>query len=192
MRIRPYEPKDADAVRFICLNSEGPCDLNEAEQHYILTTYCDYYIETEPQNCFVAADEDDRAVGYVICAEDFDAYRPVFLREYLPRIPAERLSFRFGARGSTVMQNQYKAAYPAHLHIDVLPEYQRHGLGRRMVDALLAHLRAKGIPGVMLTVGTGNRVGRSFYEKYGFTFLETRGGDTAYGLRTDRNRNDVR
>lgn len=183
MQIRPYEPKDFDDVRFICLNSEGPCDLNEAERHYILTTYCDYYIEREPQNCFVAADDNDRAVGYVLCAADYDPYRTVFLAEYLPRIPAQHLQMRFGARGSTVLQNKYKAEYPAHLHIDVLPEYQRGGLGSKMVDALRARLRETGAPGVMLTVGTGNKVGRSFYEKYGFTFLETVGGDTAYGIK---------
>lgn len=186
MVIRPYRPKDFGDVRYICLNSEGPCDMDEAGRHYILTTYCDYYIEKEPQNCFVAADEADRAVGYVICAEDYDAYRPVFLAEYLPRLPASPSAQRIGAETSTVLQDKYKKDYPAHLHIDVLPEYQRQGLGHRMVDALCAHLREKGVPGVMLTVGTGNGVGRSFYEKYGFALLEVQGGDTAYGIRLSR------
>ncbi|MBR5428716.1 MAG: GNAT family N-acetyltransferase [Clostridia bacterium] len=183
MTIRPYEAKDFEDVRFVCLNSEGPCDMDEAGRHYILTTYCDYYLEKEPQNCFVAADENDRAIGYVICAENYGAYRPVFLKEYVPRIPAKQLMHRIAARGSTILQNKYKKTYPAHLHIDVLPEYQRQGLGHKMVDALCAHLKEKGVRGVMLTVGTGNNVGRSFYEKYGFTFLETLGGDTAYGIR---------
>ena len=45
MNIRPYESKDKEDVRFICLNSEGPCKLSERDKNYILTTYCDYFIE---------------------------------------------------------------------------------------------------------------------------------------------------
>ena len=180
MRIRPYEPKDRTGVRFTCLNSEGPCDMTPAECHFILTTYCDYYIEREPENCFVAANDADEAVGYVICAENYDVYRPVFLAAYLPRITNPM--HRHSAENSTLLQEKYKAAYPAHLHIDLLPAYQRQGLGHRLVDALAAHLKEKGVPGVMLTVGSSNTVGQSFYNKYGFTLLEAVPGDVAYGL----------
>lgn len=182
MKIRAYEPKDRDAVRFICLNSEGPCDMDESGCRFILTTYCDYYIEKEAENCFVAADDDDRAVGYIICTESYDRFRPVFLSEYVPRIPAEEAAHREGAVNSTVLQEEYKAQYPAHLHIDLLPEYQRLGLGSRLVDTLCVHLKEKGVPGVMLTVGSLNTVGQSFYNKYGFTRLKALPGDVAYGL----------
>ena len=47
MIIRPFEEKDKENVRFVCLNSEGPCQMTPDEQHYILTTYCNYYIEKE-------------------------------------------------------------------------------------------------------------------------------------------------
>ena len=183
MQIRAYTPKDRNDVRFICLNSEGPCDMDESGCHFILTTYCDYYIEKEPENCFVAANDADRAVGYIICTEDYDKFRPVFLKEYVPRLPEEKEWQRENAENSTLLQEQLKALYPAHLHIDILPEYQRMGLGHRLVDALSAHLKAKGIPGVMLTVGSGNTVGQSFYNKYGFTRLAEAPGDVAYGLR---------
>lgn len=181
--IRPYEERDRDGVRFACLNSEGPCDLTEAEQHFILTTYCDYYIEREPENCFVAANERDEAVGYVICTEDYDRFRPVFLADYLPRISESEPSHRRSAALSTVLQEKYKAEYPAHLHIDLLPDYQRRGAGSRLIDALRAHLKRKGVPGVMLTVGSSNLVGQSFYQKYGFTRLEALPGDIAFGLK---------
>lgn len=183
MRVRPYEPRDRDGVRFTCLNSEGPCDLSPAGQHFILTTYCDYYIEREPENCFVAANDADEAVGYVICAENYDAYRPVFLRDFLPRISEKETCHRAAAANSTVLQEKYKAEYPAHLHIDLLPPYQRQGLGHLLVDALANHLKQKGVPGVMLTVGDANNVGQSFYKKYGFTLLEAVPGDVAYGLK---------
>ncbi|MCH5198865.1 MAG: GNAT family N-acetyltransferase [Oscillospiraceae bacterium] len=183
MTIRPYESKDRDNVRFVCLNSEGPCDMDEKGQHFILTTYCDYFIEKEPQNCFVAANENDDAVGYIICAESYDPYRLVFIDEYVERIDEADIGHRQGALNSTVLQNKYKNEYPAHLHIDLLPEYQRMGLGSKLVDTLCAHLKGKGIPGVMLTVGSQNNVGQSFYKKYGFTVLEESPGDVAFGIK---------
>ena len=183
MTIRPYQEKDREDVRFICLNSDGPCDLSKPDQHYILTTYCDYYIEREPQNCFVAADEEGRAVGYIICAENFDLFFAVFLRDYISRLSATPDNYPDMASHSADLQQKYKAEYPAHLHIDLLPEYQRMGLGHKLVDTLVSHLQHKGIPGVMLTVGTLNLVGQSFYNKYGFSVLEKTPGDVAYGLK---------
>ena len=184
MRIRPYEPGDKEDVRFICLNSEWPCDMDARGCHFILTTYCDYYIEKEPENCFVAVNDENRAVGYIICTENYDRFRPVFLREYVPRIPAEDPERREDAVNSTLLQEKFKALYPAHLHIDLLPEYQRMGLGHRLVDTLRAHLKEKNVPGVMLTVGGQNRVGQSFYKKYGFERLDETPGDVAFGIRT--------
>lgn len=183
MTIRPYQNKDKENVRFVCLNSEGPCDMNEAGQRYIITTYCDYYIEREPQNCFVAADGNDYAVGYILCAESFEAFYPVFLRDYACSFPLSQPWFFYGAAHSADLQAKYQEDYPAHLHIDLLPEYQRKGLGHKLVDTLAAHLKSKSVPGVMLTVGASNRVGQNFYTKYGFILLESAEDDIAFGLK---------
>lgn len=188
MIIRPFEEKDKENVRFVCLNSEGPCKMTPDEKHYILTTYCNYYIEQEGRNCFVAVDDDDNAIAYIICTENYDAYRKIFLEEYVPRLDENMVVWNFnakqGAIGSTVLQEKYKEEYPAHLHIDVLPEYHRKGIGHMLVNTLKEHLHNKGICGVMLTVGSKNMVGRGFYDKYGFDFLEQVGDDVAYGLKT--------
>lgn len=187
MIIRPYEEKDKENVRFVCLNSEGPCRMTESEQKYILTTYCNYYLENEGRNCFVAADENDKAIAYIICTEDYDAYKKIFDEEYVSRLDEDMVVWGFNARegalGSTKLQEKYKKDFPAHLHIDVLPEYHRQGIGHKLVDTLSAHLRAKGICGVMLTVGSKNERGKAFYNKYGFEFLEQDGDDVAFGLR---------
>ncbi len=187
MIIRPYEEKDKENVRFVCLNSEGPCKMTETEKKYILTTYCNYYLENEGRNCFVAADENDRAIAYIICTEDYDAYKKVFDEEYVPRLDEDMVVWSFNARkgalGSTKLQEKYKKDFPAHLHIDVLPEYHRQGIGHKLVDTLSAHLKNKGVCGVMLTVGSKNERGQAFYNKYGFEFIEQDGDDVAFGLR---------
>lgn len=180
LSVRKYEQKDYDGVRYACLHSEGvepAADFGE----FVLHTFCDYYIEHEPFNCFVL-DDDGRAVGYVICAEDYDAYKKTFDAEYLPLSKHLGDEFYHWADTSTILQNKYKADYPAHLHIDLLPEYQRKGWGGKLINALAEHLKAKGIKGVMLTAGTENVNAGSFYKKYGFSLLEIYDTDVAFGL----------
>ncbi len=183
MTIRPYESKDKENVRFVCLNSEGPCKSSKRGINFGLAVYCDYYIEKEPHNCFVAADESDKAVGYIICAEDFDKFYPVFLDEYYTRIKKWEFKRRRSALRSVIPHEKYKEEYPAHLHIDVLPEYQRMGLGHKMTDALLAHLKEKGVKGLMLTTWIKNEKGRGFYDKYGFTLLAEMKNCAVYGIK---------
>ena len=50
------------------------------------------------------------------------------------------------------------------------------------MDVLITHLRTVGIPGVMLTVGGGNKKGRNFYQKYGFNELERNKNEVAMGF----------
>ena len=167
--IRPYRPSDADHVRVVSMRT-GPSEaLQEGPARTTLfATYVDYYIEHEPHNCFVVADDDDNAVGYILCAESYWAYREIFLREYAPRTRGFRLHMRVECLASLVLPRFFYRRYPAHLHIDILPGYQRMGLGSQLMDALTNHLRGKGVRGVMLGVGSTNEKGKNFYKKYGF------------------------
>ena len=183
MIIRPYNRKDADDVRYVCLNCDGPSDMSASTEHFILTTYCDYYIEREPHNCFVAADDNDKAIGYIICTENFDTFNDIFVNEYIPRIPAENEKEIFYASVSTVLQEKHKAEYPAHFHIDILPEYHRKGLGHKLVDELCRHLESAGVKGVMLSVAADNQQGNAFYKKYGFDLVEELPDCLIYGIR---------
>lgn len=177
--IRKYDKKDSDGVRFACLNSEGEAITGNLGE-FILHTFCDYYIEKEPENCFVL-DDDGKAVGYIICTENYDRYKEIFDRDYLPLNCGLGDELYKWAEESTVLQNKYKASYPAHLHIDILPEYQRKGWGGKLLNTLSDHLKSKGISGVMLTAGTENVNAGMFYKKYGFEQLEILGTDVAFG-----------
>ena len=179
--IRPYQPKDWDNIRSICLINAGN-PKTKRDQDYILDTYCDYYIECEPENCFVAANEKDEAVGYIYCAENYAAYQAHFNEKYLPKVKALGYFKWKASLASYRLHAKYAAEYPAHLHIDILDDYQRKGLGSKLVGALSEHLKAKGIPGLMLTVGGTNSKGINFYKKYGFEVLEKGFGDVAMGL----------
>ena len=97
VKIRPYQEKDKQDVRFTCLNSEGPSQDGERIDNFVLNTYCDYYLEKESYNCFVAVDENDKAIGYLICTENYDKYYRTFLKEYVPRFKFYDIDLRVRA-----------------------------------------------------------------------------------------------
>jgi GNAT superfamily N-acetyltransferase len=59
-------------------------------------------------------------------------------------------------------------AFPAHAHIDLLPEARGHGFGRKMMQFLMARLAARGAKGLHLSVAPSNAGGQAFYQKLGF------------------------
>ncbi|MBQ8210260.1 MAG: GNAT family N-acetyltransferase [Clostridia bacterium] len=183
MNIRPYCNDDCENVRYVCLNADGPCRMSKRGKNFILNVYCNYFIEKEAGNCFVAADENGKAIGYILCAENFDRFYESYVNEYVTRLKKYEFSHRRSAFRSIESQQKYKEDYPAHLHIDILPEYQHMGLGRKLMDALCNHLRDKGVKGIVLTVWKGNDNARRFYEKYGFTLIETKKSSVVYALK---------
>ena len=182
--IRKYEEKDYENVRFVCHNSEGPDEVPDHDTGvFIHDTFCNYYIENEPENCFVA-DDDGKAVGYIICAENFDKFKAIFDEKYLPRskqFGEDRYQWAYTAYNA---QEKFKDEYPAHFHIDILPEYHRMGLGGKLVAALCEHLASKGIEGVCLTCGPRNERAVNFYKKRGFTLLSLDHDDACFGIKT--------
>ena len=84
--IRPYAPKDRERLREICLATATPRVYeNRALREWILLMYNDYYTALEGAHCFVGVDDQDRPLGYVICAPSYRRYRLRFL-PFLPAI----------------------------------------------------------------------------------------------------------
>jgi ribosomal protein S18 acetylase RimI-like enzyme len=176
--IRPYKPSDAEAVRYVCVGTLAEPLKQQGMEKLILTAFCEYYIKHEPYNCFVAADENGKAIGYILCAEDADKWLARFRKDNSESIPQVKQFLE----GTCAAPTRYSSTYPAHLHIDILPEYQRMGLGTRLMDTLVNHLKSKGIPGLMLSVSTDNEKGVRFYKKYGFKVLEQTETETVMGV----------
>jgi ribosomal protein S18 acetylase RimI-like enzyme len=167
--IRKYQESDRAQVQTICLaTGSDQATQNKAFQDMLLTAFCNYYIEQEPDNCFVATDG-QKAIGYILCAENADVWAKNFQELYVDRMDNEAMKpFYSGIMNSPL---QFASEYPAHLHIDILPEYQRMGIGSKLMNALVQHLKDKGIRGLMLSVACDNVKGRQFYKKYGFQVL---------------------
>ena len=171
--VRAYRQSDKERVQNICLANADCLDSNEDTKKYILLMYCNYYIEQEPENCFVAVNDEDEAVGYIICTEDYDKYEERFKELYLNQCAAISPRRYVEAKLDLLSHSMFKKDHPAHFHIDIDDNYQRMGLGSLLISSLKAHLHSKGLKSMMMVCGEDNENAKSFYRKNGFKDLMT-------------------
>lgn len=142
--------------------------LSAEATRQLLRCFCHYYIEKEPENCFVC-ESDGTICGYVLCAENFEKWEAEMKHSYMKDAPIST------AIGSATIENLRPCAknYPAHLHIDLAPEAQGKGLGTQLLQQLIRHLKEKGISGLMLDVAADNTGAQRFYARNGFSVLDS-------------------
>ncbi len=169
--VRPCAARDLEAARAICEETSSIALKREEDRRFLLLTFCDAYVRYASDGSFVAADENDRPVGYVFCAADTKAFFKAFRKNVLPEIA--RLGPRYGvmARGVCIQQTLCRLIAPAHMHIDLTAAARRRGVGTALMNTLKAHLAAQGIERVSLSVSGKNAAAIRFYEKNGFRTL---------------------
>ncbi len=184
IEIRGYKENEHKQIQDICIAVVDEAFLGQPDmEEKVLVSYCNYYIEKEPNNCFVAVDG-EKVAGYILCAEDTTKWVENFKKDYIDKAKNEELKKYY--EGTTEIPLKYANEYPAHLHIDLLPEYQRLGLGHKLMNALIEHLKSKGNKGLMLVVGSDNEKGVNFYKKFGFSVLEDLQGAIVMGIKLDK------
>ena len=181
-RVRRYRPEDREAVEDICVRTahEG----GDSRPHYqdpgiFPTTFAIPYVVLEPDLAFVLDDGSGRAVGYILGTADTPRFVEAFRTDWLPPA-AERYPEPVGPPATPdeamirLLHHPERmlvpevAAYPAHLHIDLLPAWQGQGHGRTLMRTLLRALRDLGAPAVHLSMVTANTPARAFYDRLGF------------------------
>jgi ribosomal protein S18 acetylase RimI-like enzyme len=182
-RIRPYEPRDRDDVYEICVRTgaRGSDARGQFSSDSLLPdVYAGPYLEFAPELAFVV-DDGERVTGYILGVADTRAFVSWFRAVWLPRFAeahplagdlaaSERRVIEAGFRPERMLIPELED-YPAHLHIDLLPEAQGAGLGRRLVETLGAALRVGGVPGLYLQVDPANTGAIAFYERLAFVAL---------------------
>lgn len=179
-RVRRYSLRDKDSVRRLCLDN---CDSelrDEKALASVLCLYCDYYLDNEYESCFVAVDERDEVIGYLLCAPDFEKYKTVFGDVYVRAAEEYGAKAFVEAKMNMIPYSMFSAEYPAHIHMDVAKAYQREGIGTRLLSSAKIDLAKNGVKGIMLVCGNDNETGKSFYEKSGMKKLMTLPVGTVY------------
>lgn len=194
-RIRPFRRGDEPALAEVCLrtadagaDATGLLDDDELWAEVFVLPY----VARHPEFASVVEADDGRVVGYIVGAPDTRAFEAWFRDHWWPRFAARWPEPGVGStRQDGVLRYAYARApgaepygdvYPAHLHIDLLPEAQRQGWGRRLVDTLADALRAEGVPGLHLVAGADNAGAIAFYRRLGFTPLPSHEGVQAFGI----------
>jgi ribosomal protein S18 acetylase RimI-like enzyme len=179
--IRPYRPSDRDAVADICVRTAdngGDSRSLYPDLDLMPSIFALPYAELEPELAFVLTDA-DHPVGYVLGTADTPTFAKRFRTEWLPaladRYPAPTRSPETPTELMITLLHTPErlvipevAAYPAHLHIDLLPAYQRSGHGRALIATLLSALATAGVPAIHLTMLTSNTPARAFYDRLNF------------------------
>lgn len=175
--IRKYEPRDRENLRYVCRETAGEYFRQTTQmQDAVPIIYSDYFTDNEPDNIFVVADENDKAVGYIECSSDAKLFAkkiPVYMLRSV-KMSKKMFPCCIGYFTAWKMNGRKNAV---HLHIDILPDYQRGGNGTALINALRQHLKENGFD--ILGVNTIERSASAynFYRKYGFTELRHYIGD---------------
>ena len=167
--VRPYGDRDRAAVREICRQAarEQPDPLFQEDDELAPLLLADYYLDTEPDCCFVA-EVDQRIAGYIVGCKRTEPYLQAARWRIIPRAalrivrnvmtlryrrPATyralwcHLLARLSTRRLDTLQRPL-ATHPAHSHFNVEQRHRGQGIGHALSGALHDHLRACGIKGL--------------------------------------------
>jgi GNAT superfamily N-acetyltransferase len=195
-RIRPFEPPDLDRLYLICLRTgDAGADATELviDPQLFGEVYAAPYGVLEPEHALVLDDGHGTAIGYALGALDTGAFEARCEEEWWPAL---RVRHPKGSGGNDLDElliamvherhrsgERFVGAFPSHLHIDLLPEAQGRGWGRRLMVALQDLLRDDGSPGVHLGVSARNQRALGFYRHLGYEELDADGLGYVLGLR---------
>lgn len=197
-RIRPFRPGDEPALADICLKTAdagGDATGVFEDDRIWAEVFVLPYVARHPDLAFVVETAAGDVVGYVVATPDTRAFEDWFHDEWWPEratrwpLPAAESSrqdgtlvYAYGRRGGA---EPYGDEYPAHLHIDLLPEAQGQGWGRRLIETVVGALRRSGASGLHLAASADNHRAVAFYPRVGFIPLDSHPGVQAFGMALD-------
>ena len=182
IQVRPYRADDRPRIRDICYRTGymgDPVDGYWRDRRSFQDLFSGYYTDREPESLLVA-DRDGEVMGYLSgCVDTARALDPG--RAALRMVAGRALWLRPGTAGffwrcaADVLRARglppgdlVDPRWPAHLHINLLPQLRGRGVGGALMKAWLERLRALGVGGCHLGAFAENTGGIAFFERMGF------------------------
>jgi ribosomal protein S18 acetylase RimI-like enzyme len=193
--IRPANPElDCPSLDLIFRTTSGPSFRSEPIATIASHLYCHQYTSLSPSTCFVLEtthEKEAQVVGYILSVPSTAAFASAW-RENFPQselatlsehilVPASEPRFEDDAPGNLLYNARFKPEamlnseveglwerWPAHFHVDILPQWQRQGWGKKLVERMFEALKQEGAKGVHLGMEAGNAGTEAFYRALGF------------------------
>jgi ribosomal protein S18 acetylase RimI-like enzyme len=197
--IRKAQKNDLPYIYRICLKT-GFSGLDAgryyANKFLLGQYYAAPYLFFDIDSCFVLVGEKGFPAGYIVGTLDSTGFQTWMNSEWLPLLsaeaefqvtdsPFERSLKEQILRPQCLTQQEVSlyAEYPAHLHIDILPELQGRGFGRKLIDSFIRNLQNHRISGVHLGVDEKNEKALKFYAALGFSEILNADGCLYLGMK---------
>jgi ribosomal protein S18 acetylase RimI-like enzyme len=164
--VRPFQENDRPRVREIARNTGqkgNPTNRFFEDEEVVPILFADYYMDYEPESCFVA-EVDGEVGGYMLGCKDTRNYNRVVMWRIAPRLIARvlwkvlTLQYRRKRTYMTLLWLVTRAwrevpsapidEYPAHVHVNIDAGFRAYGLGKKLADAMVAHLKDRGVRGL--------------------------------------------
>ncbi|HTM76768.1 MAG TPA: GNAT family N-acetyltransferase [Devosia sp.] len=188
-RIRPFTAADLDALYTIALvtgDSGQDATALHSDGKLIGHIYSAPYGVLEPELAFVAEDELGVA-GYVVGTTDTLAFAQKLERDWWPALrqrypdpeavaPEARTADQqrsFAIHHPETPPDAVVAAFPAHMHMNLLPRLRGQGIGTQLFDRWIETAHGLGARAVHVGVSPTNPGGLGFWQARGFVRLET-------------------
>lgn len=180
IKLRGVEPGDLEALYHICLvtgDASKDATALHADPKLLGHLYVAPYAVLEPEHALVAEDEHG-VVGYLVGTYDTDAFLARQEQEWWPALRRQYadmagLTAADRASVSQIMSPggtpaDLVAAYPAHIHMNLLERARGQKVGTRLLTRWLDEARASGVNGVHLGASAANTGGIAFWTHSGF------------------------
>ncbi|WP_062212878.1 GNAT family N-acetyltransferase [Demequina oxidasica] len=189
MTIRPAVPADRPAIERICLLTAaagGDATGEHSDQTMLSDVYATPYLDG-PGGFALVWDEGEGPLGYILGTSDTVAFQEWFTGVWWPSVTASHSESNdadrkllASATNPVRMLTSVLANYPAHLHVDLLPEAQGRGAGRALIEAACELLAERGVSGVHLEVDPANVRALAFYPRVGFDLEADQQGNPVF------------
>lgn len=183
--IRNYKPVDWERVRDISVQTSifGEYKNEVLNEEIIADLLTNYFIEYEPQSCFVAEQEGE-VIGYLLGSCDVLKMRQILKRKVLPVLVGKvfQNGLIFRQNNLRLVRNllssyfkgefnvpDFSQDYPATLHINIAAGYRGRKIGSILVKNFLDFISKKEIKGIHF--GVLSEDAKRFFLKLDFEIL---------------------
>lgn len=149
------------------------------------------YVKLSLTSCFALVNGLD-VIGYGLCVPDTKSFEAISAKNWWPQLQEKYQPYKAQIESNWLLSEIFNPEpsplelleeYPAHGHIDLLPEAQGKGWGRKIMQQMERTLIGLGASGFHLRVSPYNRRALDFYQALNYQVLLEKPNEIVVGKR---------